>query len=309
MQNYQTTSAVLFLIFNRPDVTKKVFEQIRHAKPARLYVAADGPRSDKENEALLCEQTRAIIKAIDWNCELKTLYRDENLGCKVAVSSAIGWFFDQEDEGIILEDDCLPATSLFYFCDTLLDYYRNDNRVRHIAGSNFQQGNTWGEASYYFSNLTHVWGWASWKRVWADYDVDLSDYNDNEVKQQLHDIFGDTYIVNSWMQIFEVLKAKKIDTWDYQLAFTNFMNKGLSVMPNVNLVSNIGFGSGATHTSDIENENAGIPLSNIDDIIHPKNRLPEKEADMFTLNKDFNVEARKKKDKTLKARFKRLFIR
>ncbi|WP_295651528.1 nucleotide-diphospho-sugar transferase [uncultured Mucilaginibacter sp.] len=309
MQNYQTRSAVLFLIFNRPDVTKKVFEQIRHAKPARLYVAADGPRSDKENEALLCEQTRAIIKAIDWDCELKTLYRDENLGCKVAVSSAIGWFFDQEDEGIILEDDCLPVTSFFYFCDTLLDYYRNDNRVRHIAGSNFQQGNTWGEASYYFSKLTHVWGWASWKRVWADYDVDLSDYNDNEVKQQLHDIFGDTYVVNSWMQIFEVLKAKKINTWDYQLAFTNFMKKGLSVMPNVNLVSNIGFGSGATHTSDIENENAGIPLSNINDIIHPKNMLPEKEADMFTLNKDFNVEARKKKDKTLKARFKRLFIR
>jgi hypothetical protein len=297
----------LFLIFNRPDVTATVFEQIKRVKPARLYVAADGPRKQKESEQLLCEETRAIIDAIDWDCELKTLYRDENLGCKQAVSSAITWFFDNEEEGIILEDDCLPAISFFWFCDTLLQYYRDDNRVRHIAGCNFQEGQKWGEASYYFSNLSHVWGWASWRRVWKDYDVELSRYRADEAKKYLEQTFSDAYVIESWLNIFNDLKADKIDTWDYQLAFTNFFNNGLSIIPNVNLVSNLGFGAGATHTSDSQNVRANIPLAEISSVIHPKTQQAEKQADAFTLNRDFDVERRRKKDGSLKGRFKKLF--
>jgi hypothetical protein len=170
------------MIFRRPDFTSRVFEQIRNVRPARLYIAADGPRSGREGEQQLCIETRAIIEQIDWDCELKTLFREKNLGCKMAISSAIDWFFEQEEEGIILEDDCLPNQSFFRFCDTMLEKYRNDDRIRHISGCNLQHGKKWGTASYYFSNLTHAWGWANWRRVWKDYDRDLKLYDTKDVK-------------------------------------------------------------------------------------------------------------------------------
>lgn len=304
MSGYQTKSPVLFLIFNRPDVTARIFERIRAVKPARLYIAADGPRPGKANDNELCEQTKAIV-TVDWDCELKTLYRTENLGCKKAVSSGISWFFDNEEEGVILEDDCLPAISFFSFCDEMLAYYRNDTRVRHIAGCNFQQGKQWGDGSYYFTNLSHVWGWASWRRAWKDYDPDLKAYNNEDVPTQLVKIFTNPYVVESWANIFKDMKDGKIDTWDYQLTLINFFNNALNIIPNVNLISNIGFGAGATHTSDTQSPVANIPLMEMSKIVHPKYFLPEKQADMFTLTKDFNVEARTKKDNTFKKRFKR----
>ena len=163
---YQTKSAVLFVVFNRPDTTKRVFEAIRLAKPKRLYITTDGPRPNMPDDVQLCKQTREIVSVVDWDCEVKTLFREENAGCKNGVSAAINWFFDHEEEGIILEDDCLPANSFFKFCDTLLEKYRYDTRVRHITGCNLQFGKKWGDASYYFSNLTNGWGWASWRRAW-----------------------------------------------------------------------------------------------------------------------------------------------
>ncbi|HEY0177078.1 MAG TPA: nucleotide-diphospho-sugar transferase, partial [Pedobacter sp.] len=241
MDNYITKSPVLFLIFNRPDTTSRVFREIRAARPARLYIAADGPRTDRENEELLCNETLTIVSQIDWDCKVEKLIRTSNLGCKDAVSSAIDWFFENEEEGIILEDDCLPSKSFFYYCDTLLEKYRSDTRIRHIAGCNLQKGRKWGQASTYFANQTHVWGWATWKRVWKDYDKDLKLYRDEEVAEKLGQIFTDPFVIHDWTKIFKEVKAGKIDTWDFQLAFTNYFNNSLSINPNVNLISNIGF--------------------------------------------------------------------
>lgn len=305
MEPYQVKSPLLFLIFNRPNVTKAVFEQIRLAKPAKLYIAADGPRFDREAEGDLCKESRSIVNHIDWPCEVKTLFRDQNLGCKNAISSAIDWFFDNEEEGIILEDDCLPANSFFFFCDTLLQKYRYDSRIRHIAGCNLQMGKTWGEASFYFSNLTAVWGWATWKRVWKDYDKDLIFYNEDEISLQLRKIFSDQFLIGYWENTFKDLKAGKIDTWDYQLAFLNYFNNSLSINPNVNLISNIGFGKEATHTTITDHPYANLPLTEIVEITYPKYILPERDADYAMFEKDLNLKERWRKHNLLRKRFKR----
>lgn len=304
-QPYRIQSAVLFIIFNRPDTTERVFEQIRAGRPARLYIAADGPRAQKGGEDTLCQQTRAIVSKLDWPCEVKTLFRESNLGCKNAVSSAIDWFFAHEEEGIILEDDCLPNNDFFKFCDTMLDRYRNDTRIRHIGGANLQHGKKWGEASYYYSNMTHIWGWACWRRVWQDYDKELGRYQVDEVRSKMETIFDDRFAVDAWMEIFVKLKAGEIDTWDYQLGFLNFLNNGLSVIPNVNLISNIGFGKNSTHTSDSNNPNANLPLQRLGEITHPLNISPQKQADYYTLKQDFNLDYRWARYNKPKRKFKR----
>lgn len=161
MEKKPLKTAVLFLVFNRPETTKTVFEAIRKAKPKRLYIAADGPRKHREGENEKVSSVRQIVTYVDWPCDVKTLFRDENLGCKSAVSGAITWFFNHEEEGIILEDDCLPHPDFFPFCESLLKRYANDERIWVITGNNFQNGIQRGEASYYFSRYNHVWGWAS----------------------------------------------------------------------------------------------------------------------------------------------------
>jgi hypothetical protein len=304
---YQTRSAVLFLAFNRPATARQVFAQIKATKPKRLYMAADAPRDNKPGENMLCNEVREIVKDIDWDCEVKTLFREKHGGCKEAVSSAISWFFDHEEEGIILEDDCVPCNSFFRFCDTLLEKYRFDTRVRHIAGCNFQKGNKWGGCSYYFSNISHVWGWASWKRVWKDYDKDLTGYYENDVTRQLGNVFNDPIIVESWVNVFKRIKAAEIDSWAYPLSFINFFNNSLCIIPNENLVSNIGFDENATHTVNTNNPNAHIPVHEIAGMNHPKFFLPEKRADVFTLNNEFNVDEKRRKRKLLHKRVKNWF--
>lgn len=305
MTDYKTISPVLFLIFNRPDTTLKVFNEIRRAKPSRLYIAADGPRKDRKEDEELCLKTIAVVQQIDWECEVKTLYRQDNLGCKNAISSAIDWFFQNEEEGIILEDDCLPAHSFFAYCDTLLEKYRFDTRVRHIGGSNFMFGEKRGDASIFFINQTHVWGWASWKRVWKDYDKDLKQYQEEEVYAQLSNIFTNPFLINTWLNIFKEVKAGKIDTWDYQLAFLNFFNNSLCISPNVNLITNIGFRSDATHTSDASHKHANIPLEEIAALTYPVYMLPDKQADYSVLNRELGLEESIKKHNSLRRRFKR----
>jgi hypothetical protein len=304
---YRTKSAVLFVIFNRPDTTRRVFEQIKIAQPARLYIAADAPRPGNDNDLLLCEQTRSIVKDIDWDCEIKTLFNKKNAGCRNGVSAAVTWFFDNEEEGIILEDDCLPANSFFKFCDTLLEKYRDDTRIRHITGCNLQQGKKWGDSSYYFSNRTHVWGWASWKRVWKDYDLNLNIYDDHEIKERLKNIYEDPLVVESWLNIFNDVKAGKINSWAYPLDFVNFFNNGLVIIPNENLISNIGFGIDATHTVSMESVYANIPLAEIDEITDPVFILPEKRADLAIINRDFNIEEKRNKQNAIQRKIKRWF--
>lgn len=303
--DYRAKSPVLFIIFNRPDTTLQVFNQIRAAKPPRLYIAADGARKGHATDAERSEAARAVATQVDWECEVKTLFRENNLGCKYAVSSAIDWFFEHEEEGIILEDDCLPATSFFRYCDTLLARYRHDTRINNITGTNLQQGKIWGDDTYYFSNYSNIWGWASWRRVWQKYSVSLSQYNEADAEQQLKKVFTDKFLAADWFKIFKEVKAGKIDTWDYQLTFMTFFENAMCITPNINQITNIGFRPDATHTPDPNNHNANLPVSEIGEITHPHYFLPEKEADYFILRKDFDLDIRWKRYHKLKNRFRR----
>ena len=265
-------TAVLFIIFNRPDTTKHVFEAIRTAKPPRLYVAADGPRADKPGEVEKVEQVRQIATTVDWDCDVKTLFRDENLGCRVAVSSAIDWFFENEEEGIILEDDCLPSQSFFWFCEELLKRYRGDMRVWHIAGNNFHFG--WQrdeDYSYYFGGIYgSIWGWASWRDRWEYYDVEIKTYDEVRKKGYLFDIIKNPEEAKIRISNFDEIK-NGFDTWDYQWVYCRLINNGLTIVPSKNLVKNLGFGLDGAHTHSKRDKRSNM---NIEDINLPL-RHPE----------------------------------
>jgi hypothetical protein len=276
------TTPVLFLIFNRPDTTQKVFNAIRQAKPKQLFVAADGPRPDKEGEIEKCQKARQIATSVGWDCEVKTLFRDKNLGCKNAVSSAIDWFFENVEEGIILEDDCLPSQSFFWFCQELLKYYRNGVRIMHISGDNFQFGNKIGNASYYFSNFGLIWGWATWKRAWRYYDVEMKTFPQLEDEDQIKNIFFDKKMQSYYMKIFVKVYKGEIDTWDYQWLYSRLINGGISVHPNINLVQNIGFGIDASHTKKCDKKIRNNLTKNIQfPLKHPVFKLYNKIADEY----------------------------
>jgi len=276
---------VLFLIFNRLDTTKQVFEAIRKAKPPRLYIAADGARASKAGEEEKVKAVREfVINNIDWNCEVKTLFRNENLGCGLAVSEAITWFFENEEMGIILEDDCLPVQSFFWFCEELLERYKDDMRVWQISGDNYQNGKKRGVADYYFSIYSHIWGWASWADRWSKYDFKLNSLKDN---QFIDSILRKPKAIEYWKNIFNIMKEKPIDTWDYQWLFTIFYFRGLVILPNMNLVANIGFGDDSTHTRGEINP---YWLKKFDVVIknHPKEIKQNIKADNYTFNAVYN---------------------
>ena len=273
---------VLFMIFNRPDTTQKVFNAIRQAKPKKLFIAADGPLPDKEGELEKCQKVREIAASVDWDCEIKTLFRDKNLGCKMAVSSAIDWFFENVEEGIILEDDCLPSQSFFWYCQELLEYYRYDTRIMLISGDNFQFGRKRGEGSYYFSKYFHIWGWATWRRAWKHYDVNMKSFEDFKKEAQINNVLNIKQQKKSWMKIFQLVYDDKIDTWDYIWFYICFINNGLCIIPNVNLVSNIGFNKEALHTKDENSILSKIEVEEITEIIHPEFILADQKADLLT---------------------------
>lgn len=275
---------VLFLIFNRLDTTKRVFAEIRKAKPPRLYIASDGARKNVENEEERVENVREyIISNIDWDCKVETLFRGENLGCKYAVSGAITWFFKNEEQGIVLEDDCLPDQSFFWYCEELLEKYKNDMRIGQISGDNFQDGIKRGDADYYFSIYNHIWGWASWANRWDKYDVELTNIKNNEF---IENKFTTKSAIRYWTNIFKKMKAKSIDTWDYQWTFTMWYNNWLTILPNKNLISNIGFGKDATHTT-AENQFANMKTEILILKKHPLNIKISKEADNYTQSRVF----------------------
>lgn len=279
---------ILFLVFNRPDVTKEVFEVIRRVKPEKLFIACDGPRADKPGEEELVKEVREIVNNIDWNCEVKKLFRDKNSGCKVSVSSAIDWFFENVEEGIILEDDCLPDLSFFPFCRELLERYRNDERIGMISGDNFLFGKKRTDYSYYFSRFTFIWGWATWKRAWEKYDVNMKLWTEIRDNNWLYDILGDKKAVSDWSKIYENVYSGKIDTWDYQWTFTCWMNNFFIIVPDCNLISNIGFRGDGTHTKNV-NKYANLPLKTFEGPLkHPPFLIQDKIADNIVQKEKFH---------------------
>ncbi|MBS1531839.1 MAG: hypothetical protein JSU01_16145 [Bacteroidetes bacterium] len=276
---------VLLLIYNRPDKTQQVFNAIKSAKPQKLFVVADGPKNAEG--AILCKETRNVIAGVDWDCEVKTLYRKNNLGCKYNVSSGISWFFEQVEEGIILEDDCVPAESFFLFCSELLERYRNNERIMHITGVNLNDRPANSVFTYYFSNYPSVWGWATWRRAWQKYDLELNDtgyYRRLVVKR-----FKDPFEKRFWNTVLTTLN--KIDTWDYQWMFSIWRAGGVCINTNYNLVSNIGFDGSATHTT-YESQNSNLPKVNISQINHPDKIAIDEQAETEFLRSLHNLERR-----------------
>lgn len=279
---------ILFIIFNRPDVTQVVFDEIRKLKPRHLFVTADGPRMDKPGEKEKCDAARSIIEQVDWECDVQRNFSDVNLGCKKGVSSGIDWFFDHVEEGIILEDDCVPDPSFFSFCAELLDRYWDDERVMMISGDNFQFGEKRGYGSYYFSKYAHIWGWATWKRAWQLYDVDMKTFPVFVSQGGMADVWDNRSVRFVWQKTLQNNFDGKVDTWDHQWNYAIWSQGGLSILPNTNLISNIGFGIDATHTKAVDRKVANMERGSIDAITHPIFVVQDKEADQFTFDQTFS---------------------
>ncbi len=277
---------ILLLIFNRPDNTSQVFDAIKTMKPAKLYVAADGARKNKPGEKERCDETRKITENIDWPCVVKRLYRKNNLGCKKAVSSAIDWFFENEDKGIILEDDCLPDKTFFKYCAEMLKKYKNNEKVFSISGDNFLPADKI-SMSIYFTQYPHCWGWATWKRAWEKYDVNMADLGEIKNSQKYKDTFSGIIEYLYWKILLQRVHDGKIDTWDYQWAYTLFKNGAYSINPSVNLVKNIGFGGDATHTKVMNYSKDAKKMSF--PIKYPKEMILNKELDDYTRKNVFII--------------------
>lgn len=288
------STPIAFFIFNRPELTKVVFEAIAKAKPKKLLVVADGPRFPEENEK--CQKARAaVMNNIDWECEVLTNFSERNLGCKYRVSSGITWVFSEVEEAIILEDDCLPTESFFYFCQTLLEKYRYDDRIMAVSSNNFQGGQKRGDYSYYFSKYPHIWGWASWRRAWQYYDVEIKTWPHYKEIDLISLVFEDPYEQKYWDYYFESVFNGVINTWDYQWTYTCFFQNGLTIIPNTNLVSNLGYGPDATHTVN-ESPFAKLPISDIWEIEHPPFVVRHREADNYTFDYFFGAKSLKESD-------------
>jgi len=244
---------VLLIIFNRPDTTQRVFDAIRQAQPKQLFVAADGPREGKEGEAEECKCAREIVKQVDWDCEVKTLFQENNLGIHLALPTAINWFFENVEEGIILEHDCVPHSTFFRFCEELLAKYRYDQRIMMISGMNLFGKWKSETQSFHFSYIPAIWGWASWRRAWDYYDIDVKLWGEPEVKNAIKHTLCDMEQFNFWRKIFDqIYNDKNHILWDSAWVFSRLLYSGLSVVPSVNLISYIGFVEGAAWNLDPE---------------------------------------------------------
>jgi hypothetical protein len=299
------------MIFNRLEESLAVLGQIKMYKPAKLFVAADGPRPSVLGEGGRCEAVRkAVLGGIDWPCEVTTKFSVVNQGCKVAISSAITWFFQHVSRGIILEDDCVPDVSFFPFMESMLERYQDNERITHVGGFNCQNGIKRGPASYYFSKYFHVWGWATWRRAWQDYSLDFTDYEAFLEEDVLGRSFIHPQIAASWQRNFESVREKGLDTWDYQWVYLNIKRDALSIIPNVNLVRNIGFNEHATHTKLEDISVSGNVALSLDPVAltHPSFVFADNCADLYTYTEHCGIGLGEAKQPSPIARCKR-FVR
>lgn len=292
MSQEQFTTPILFLIFNRPDKTRQVFEEIRKRRPTQLFVAGDGPRPNRPDDAELCQETRGIATAVDWSCEVHTLFREENLGCKYGPAGAFDWFFENVEDGIILEDDDLPDPSFFTFCATMLEKYRDNPQVMHIGGVNLQQNNTdfACEESYYFSRMANIWGWASWRRAWKYYDVEVRRWSEVKEKKLLYDIFDNGLAAYTLGKKFQLYYERKLPAYDGPWTFACLVNNGLCIYPKYNLISNIGYGPGATNLTISDQTWDSQPLQPMPfPLIHPQTITFDPRAEAYNMEASWRV--------------------
>jgi hypothetical protein len=258
-------TAVLFVIFNRPNTAVQVFEAIRKAKPPRLYVASDGPRKVIDEARIVNSLRETVLNDIDWKCNVKILFQDENLGAKYAIIEALKWFFEHEEMGIILEDDCVPSQSFFWFCEELLGRYKNDERIGMISGCNNLGHYENDGYSYLYSTGGSTWGWATWKRSMSNFDPENSILKSKNIQKYLFDATTDRQETEQLCDALKKILVEDFDAWDYQWSVLQKINSMLAVVPTVNLIKNIGFGSDATHThrKDIQKIYSNVPIYEI----------------------------------------------
>ncbi len=282
----ENEAPVVFMVFNRPDVTRESFARIRDQQPTRLFIIADGPRTDRPSDVNLCDEVREVVANIDWPCEVLRNYEDHNLGCKQRVSSGLDWVFSHAERAIVIEDDCLPHPDFFRFCNEMLDRYEEDPRIATVTGDNFQEGIHRGDASYYFSKYVHVWGWATWKRAWDCFDVDMAFWLEWRESEGWEMFMPDPIERSHWTKVFNRTARGEIDTWDYQWLASTWFHGGLTAIPNVNLVTNVGFNSEATHTT-VPVEGSSIDTDPIGAITHPPAVQVDTDADRYTFDHKF----------------------
>ncbi|GAB3993178.1 hemolytic protein HlpA [Spirosoma daeguense] len=276
---------ILFIIFNRLKETQAVFNAIRLLQPEHLFIAADGPRYHIVGEQVKCTIVREwVVDNVDWPCSIHTLFRDQNIGCGKGPSEAISWFFEHVEEGIILEDDCLPNSSFFAFCEELLTKYRNDERISAISGNNFQPVQPMHLSyDYYFSIFPSSWGWATWRRAWKGFDFTISSWPTINKKDVLVNLFVDKKYALWWKRQFDwMYKNQPQDMWDFQFHYHSIQKKQLAIIPKANLVSNIGHNSNGTHFQDPNSLISKLPTYNIEpQLRHPNEVLRNYEADVY----------------------------
>ena len=276
----ELSTPVVLILYNRPDHLRQVFSAVRAAQPQQLFLVADGPK-DAGDEAR-CAYARSVVERIDWPCAVRHLYSRENLGAGRRVATGLDWVFAQTDRAIILEDDCVPSASFFRFCEELLGVYERDTRIMEIGGCNCQRGHRRSASSYYFSHYANVWGWATWRRAWQCFDYELRDWPGLRDAGFLERVLDNAVEREYWRERFDDLHSRRLTTvWDYQWLFALWTQHGLSVTPEVNLVSNIGYGPGATHTKATRAPEANIPLEELSVIEHPSEISRNREADRF----------------------------
>ena len=260
------TTSVALLVYRRPDLTARVFAEIAAARPPMLLVISDWP--DRPEDQARCLEARRIATQVDWPCEVRTCFATEHMGCRLRVASGLDWVFREVEEAIVLEDDCLPHPSFFTFCEEMLERFRNDPRVGHISGSNFQKGFRRTPYSYYFSRHISVWGWATWRRAWRDYDVGMKLWPEVRAGGWHRALYASAHEARRAEKLYDVLYAQGLDTWDYQWQFSRLIQASLAVTPCVNLIANIGFRPDGTHTRYLHDPFADLPVQELPFPLH-----------------------------------------
>jgi hypothetical protein len=280
---------ILLLTFNRPDTTQEVLCAIRKARPAQLFVATDAPRKDHPEDKENCKKVMEIIQQqVDWDCKLSIRTQNENVGPTIAISSSINWFFSQVEEGIIFEDDCVPDQSFFPFCQKMLEKYRDDERVMMITGTNFLFLKYEMPETYFFSKYYPQWGWATWRRAWNLYDLDMKTWPRYRDTNQLAWIYPDWRMADWYHYMFQKFYGDpNFEAWDVALWYTCIFQNGLCIVPKYNLISNIGV-YGYNHTDNQEyNQYIRMPIRSIDtdNIIHPPTVIENAVYDRITIDR------------------------
>lgn len=297
---------VVFIVFNRPVLTARVFARIRAARPERLFVVADGPRADRPDDIARCREVREMIEErLDWPCQVVRDYADTNLGCGRRVATGITAVFERVDSAIILEDDCLPDPSFFPYCEELLEKYRDDARIGLISGSHHQREPTYGTDDYYFCRYGNIWGWATWRRAWREFDHQMSDWPQWRRSGGLERMFPDREVRAFWRKTWNEVSVGKHDTWDYQWTFAYMQHGMLGILPRVGLIENIGFGPGATHTLG-ETEGSAAVGSMTFPLRHPREVKPDLDAEARASDRFFK---RRPLLKRVLVRLRRLWLR